>query len=221
MLQKIQKVNNPCLDISFFRHGQSKMNLNPHIISGRSNQTPLSTKGEEEAVLLGKRIRDSGIVYKRIYSSTAKRAIDTGIIAMQQSNYNIDKIVQSAELLELDQGDWEGKLREETYTTEIFEKIRSDNWNFAAPNGESQRDVEERMLGWINKNLVEKYEQNLTVGIFTHGFAIKCFLRGIMNSDPKMTYKIQIDNTSITRVNYSNQGWKLLTVNDSSHLKYT
>ena len=48
--------------------------------------------------------------------------------------------------------------------------------------------------------------------------AIKCLLRGIMDFSSGLTYKINLDNASITRLKYSERGWHLITINDTAHL---
>ena len=49
--------------------------------------------------------------------------------------------------------------------------------------------------------------------------AIKCFLRGVLDFSPKMTYKIEINNSSFSHLKYNGQGWHLLSVNATPHLK--
>ena len=74
------------------------------------------------------------------------------------------------------------------------------------------------MSVWVKDKLLPRYEQGLTVGVFTHGLAIKCLFRGIMQSSSERTYKIEIDNTAITRFRYARNGWHLVTLNDTTHL---
>ena len=206
------------LDLYLIRHAESEMNNRSDLIGGRTNHTPLSEKGKRQATLLGRRFHDSGVFFDNFYSSTARRTVETAEIVIEQLGRSIDEVVQTQILLELDQGDWEGKPRIEIYTPEVLQAINSDNWNFTPPNGESQRTVEERMLGWVDKNLISRYKTDSTVGGFTHGVSVKCLLRGIMGFSPKITYKITLDNTSITRLKYSETGWHLLAINDISHL---
>ena len=99
----------------------------------------------------------------------------------------------------------------------MIDKINNDNWNFTPPNGESQKTVEERMINWVEETLLNNYRDDSVVGVFTHGMAIKCFLRGVIGFSPKITYKIPLDNTSITRLTYSKR-WDILAIGDSSHL---
>ena len=202
------------------RHAKSVMNDKPHLIGGRSNDAPLSMEGSHQSELLGYRFLKDKIKFDEIYSSSAIRTLETSKPVCDITGYPLEKIITSEELLELSQGDWEGRLRAEVYTPQVLSKINSDNWHFTPPNGESQRVVEERMLNWIHENLITRYTENLRIGIFGHGTAFKCALRGIMGFSPKMTYKIVLDNTSITRLQYSEKGWHLLSINDCAHLKH-
>ena len=208
------------LDLYLIRHAESQSNLNTHIIGGRSNETPLSHLGEFQALWLGQRLKHQDLVFDQMYSSTAVRAQKTAELVCKQLGYPLENILFSEKLLELDQGDWQGQLRDKIYTPETLAEINSDNWNFTPPAGESQRKVEERMYSWVEKNLLAKSKKDLSVGIFTHGLAIKCLLRKILNSDPAMTYKIVLENTSITKVSYSGTGWHLIKVNDAAHLEF-
>ena len=207
------------LDLYLIRHAECEMNRVVHSkIGGRSNSSPLSEIGKYQARLLGERFKAEGIKFDEVYSSPAERTKETIRIVAEIIGFPLEKIVQSENFLELDQGDWEGRPRETTYTPEILAQINLDNWNFAAPNGESQRQVEERMLKEIEENLVKRYKEDLTVAISGHGVAIKCWLRGIMDFNPEITYKISLDNTSITRLKYTDKGWFPITINDFGHL---
>ncbi len=207
------------LDIYLIRHAESIMNVeHPELINGRSNESPLSDLGRIQAGKLGLYLAAEEVHFDEVYSSPAVRAIGTANLACYYVKYPLEKIVVCDELQEQSQGDWEGKPRAPLYTPDVIAAMNSDNWNFKAPNGESQKDVEERMLEWVNDKLLPRYEQGLTVGVFSHGMSIRCFFRGIMESSPKNTYKIEIDNTAITRFRYARNGWHLVTLNDTTHL---
>lgn len=194
------------------------MNSKGHLICGRSNEIALSQRGAYQAGLLGKRLARSGVVFDDVYSSSAKRSLETARIVGTHICFSLDEVISTADLLELDQGDWEGKPRADIYSPELVAEINRDNWNFTPPNGESQKIVEQRMLRWVNDTLVSRHSQEKTVGVFTHGFAIKCLLRGILDFSASHTYKIRIENTALTRLTYNDQGWHLMTVNDTAHL---
>eukprot|EP00249_Psilotum_nudum_P016844 c26015_g1_i2 orf=685-1377(+) len=59
------------------------------------------------------------------------------------------------------------------------------------------------------------------IAIFSHAMAIKCLLRGLLGSDPHMTHRICIDNTSVTVLRHSqSNGWQIQRINDTAHLRF-
>ncbi len=209
------------LNIYLFRHAQTPYNANNDVlVGGRSNFLELSVpKGIEQAQLLGKRLKAEKIKFDRVYSSPAIRTIKTANIVCDIINFPKDKIVLVDDLMELSQGDWEGLDKVQAYTPAVLSQMTEKHWEFKAPNGESQKMVEERMYQWVEKQLITS-DQNIAV--FGHGIAIKCLIRKIMNSDPRLTYRISIDNCSITQFKYNHagqhKGWSLIKVNDTGHL---
>ena len=207
------------VDIYFIRHAECEMNLEfDTFIGGRSNHSPLTPKGISQAHKLGLRLAQEGISFDKVYSSIAKRTMQTAEYAGKHAGFSLDDCALTPQIQELDQGDWQGATRDQTYTPDVLTTIRANPLDFRAPNGESQRDVEERMHAWTTESILSTYHSDEKIGVITHGLAIKCFLRGMLNSSPEMTYKTHIDNTSITKVRHSDRGWDLISVNDSSHL---
>ncbi|MBR9705225.1 histidine phosphatase family protein [Candidatus Pacearchaeota archaeon] len=206
------------INLYLIRHAESELNEERYLISGVSNKIPLSKRGLLQAELLGNRFRDSGVFFDEVYSSTTIRALDTAKIVGKQLNYSLDDVVITPELLELSQGDWEGKVRAGVYTTEVLSLMECDYWNFSPPNGESQRNVEERMLRCINLIQIPENLKEITVGIFTHAKSIKCLLRAIIDFSPKKSYNLRVQNTSVTKLHYTNGKWNLDMFDDSSHL---
>jgi len=201
------------LELYLIRHAESEINYDKTQIGGRSNHIQLTPQGREQARLLAQRLLKEGIQFDEIYTSPAIRAIDTAKIVCSTIG-GLDKIVKREDIQELSEGDWEGKPRIEIHTEETLARINSNNWEFQPPNGGSQRQVEERMYGFVESLMTKDGK----IGVFGHGMSFKCLLRGIMGFSPSITYKIAIDKTSITRLKYDKQGWHLLCVNDTAHL---
>lgn len=200
---------NYMLSIYLLRHAETEYNANNQFIGGRSNHLELSIKGGKQAEEIGKLLNQSDIQFDKIFCSIANRTRQTLDIILSQGNITSNPITYSEEIQELSQGDWEGKLRSEIYTTERLAEINSNQWLFKAPNGESQKEVEERMMSFIENNIISQYSEGnfLIVG---HGMAFKCLLRGILDISSKMAYKLLIDNVSTTKLRYdSNNGWYL------------
>ncbi len=208
------------LDIYFIRHGQSELNARKkenHIVCGRSDHIALSHQGISESLILGRRFLMEGLRFDKIYSSIAVRAFNTARISCESSSQSIDDIVRCEELVEISRGRWEGLPSSQIYNPEIIQYLRSFSYRGKAPGGESQAEVEMRMVSWVEKELLPYSNHNLKIAVFSHQFAIKCLLRSILDSSPKMTYKIILDNTSITRLKYDGEGWHVITLNDTSH----
>jgi len=201
-------------------------------VGGRANSSPLTDLGVEQATVLGGFLRDTlteeEIRMARFYSSTAIRAADTLKIVMEHLGRSFDtECIQSEHLLELDMGEFAGQPRSLVYNEETLNIIQQDIINFRPPGGESQRDVEARMISYILEHIANGESPTINF-VSTHGLAIKCVLRHILDSSPNMTRKIITDNTSLTEIVYTPEhmttnrdhaGWQLLRVNDTSHLK--
>jgi len=231
------------------RHAESEANLlRKGQIGGRQNSVGLTEKGAEQAAILGKRLRNMQL--DAVYSSVAERARTTARIACREMGIPEENIQESEAIVELSQGEWERKNRAEVYTPQVLARMNADNWEHAAPGvscvdgaqGESQCDVESRMIGFLEEIIstagpdTEAAEMQdvpvdarvasaayHTVAVFTHGMAIKCCLRGLEQSSPAGTHKRMVDNTSITEVLYSTKdggsgGWFIKRVNDVAHL---
>lgn len=213
------------LEIYLIRHAKSEANENVHLITGRSDHSPLSENGKRQAHLLGQRFKAEGITFDKVYASTAVRTADTGVIVGEYLGFGLEDIAQHEELLELSMGDWVGRKREEVYTPEILEHINSNNWLFRPPNGETQKEVEERMYAWVETYLL--VNEDLRVVVFSHGMAIRCLLRKIMEFTPAITYRIGMENTAITHLSYKEKEkingekakiWIPNCINDHAHL---
>src|SRR3989344_5611429 len=201
------------IDLYLIRHAECENNINSYLIWGRSNNSPLTKNGIKQAMYLETRLKRENIKFDKVYSSPAIRALETAKLSV---NYNLDDIIISENLQELDQGDWVGKLREEAYNKETLMEIDKDCWNFKAPNGESQAEVEERIYDVVKKNVINN--GNKITAFYTHGVAIKCLLRRLMNLDHRITWRIMIDNASITQLRYNNGLWWPMKINDNGHV---
>lgn len=211
------------LNLNLLRHGESDYNTTPHVIGGRSNHIKLTAGGEAQANALGERLKDESVRFDKVYTSPAIRAMRTAEIACNALGHTGNIIIRD-ELQELSQGEWEGKSRALMYTVAVIQEMNDTQPYFRAPKGESQAEVEERMVDIVKEwiALTQKQNKNLSVGVFGHGLAFKCLLRNVLGSQARMTHRIAIANCSITELKYNldgvNKGWEVLKVNDHSHI---
>ncbi|PNY02167.1 fructose-2,6-bisphosphatase, partial [Trifolium pratense] len=74
-------------------------------------------------------------------------------------NFSEEQIQSSDALSEISQGNWEGCLRSETYTPEVMSYIDRFQPDFTAPSGESLRQVEFRMIRFLNETVLGLHEK--------------------------------------------------------------
>src|SRR3989338_1583367 len=193
------------IDVYLIRHAECENNCLRERIWGQTNSSPLTKYGEIQAEALEKRLRMEGVVFDAVYSSPAIRALET--IVRVAPYYVKDKIIIAPELQEIDQGKWTGKLRSEIYTPEQIAIINKDNWNFAAPEGESQAQVGSRVYRVVEEAVIHSPKKIKNVGFSMHGISIKCLLSLLLRSDKSMTWRWEINNASITQFRYEQKVW--------------
>lgn len=219
----------PEFNLFLIRHGQSEANTRPEYL-GQSSESPLTKLGEAQANALGNRLRDDKIRFDRIYSSSYPRALRTAQIVTDHLEYKHDFISVHSELREYDAGDWKGKKRQEVLTNNVKMSMAYFNNAFRPPEGESLNMVERRVSEWFDHNImfnkdiinysngIKKISKRMNIAIFSHGMSIKCLLHYFMNFEKSLTWKIKLENTSISNLTFNEDGWGLNYINNFSHL---
>lgn len=136
-------------EIIYFVHGTTYDNANKKCSGWK--QVELTDLGKEQAKNLGK--INQNIKFDIIFTSDLIRAIDSAELAFP----NVKKI-QDIRLRECNYGDLDGKDK----NLIIYE----EHINNPFPNGESLKDVEKRIVSFI-EYLKEKYSGK-TIGIVAH-----------------------------------------------------
>lgn len=197
----------------FIRHGQSTGNENPHIVCGRSNHQELTQTGIGQGQRLNARLHREKLSFDQCLCSPATRALKTAEISFAglepHAPIQIDHRLQ-----EMSQGDWEGQLRADMYTPEVMQSFLTNGGSYKAPNGESQLDVETRMM-----DLLHSYKDTGgRFGVVTHAVAIILMLRHLMDAKREITQFLAIENTSLTVLQHQNDVWRIKRINDHAHL---
>ncbi len=125
------------------RHGQTDWNLTGRW-QGQSSEAPgLNDKGRSQVLEICRQLKERSVTI--IYSSDLLRARQTAALIAESLNLTVSL---EARLREINLGVWEGMLSEEIeakYPGELAERSR-DPFHTHAPNGESPREVAERVL---------------------------------------------------------------------------
>lgn len=216
----------PSFNLYLIRHGQSVANTNPDRM-GQTADVPLTELGKQQATALGQKLINDGVHFDKVFSSPYDRSKDTAII----SAAHFGNIIFAEELREYDAGDWTGNSRKETVTDNIKLSMGYFTNAFAPPNGESLNAVERRASEWLdtaimlNQDILSLSDKIMTeqgrplnLAVYSHGMTIKCLIHYIMGFDRGLTWKIAINNTSVSKLSFDHEGWKVRYINNCSHL---
>jgi broad specificity phosphatase PhoE len=202
------------VELYLIRHAETLMNTSPHLVGGRSNETPLTERGIEQAKQLGRSMLSKQIIPNKVFASPALRTIDTARYSLAEMGLDTKPLVEDA-IQELSQGIWEGRPRVDVYTDIVLEDIARLGKDFKLDGGESMNDVGHRMRKWITETFAESNTSDPVERdfIYTHGGAIKYLASHILGWSHKQTYATEIDNTSVSLVVRTNDQWKVEYLN--------
>lgn len=212
-------INNTNFTLYLVRHAEAQANYN-YIVSD-SPSIKLTKTGIKQTKCLKTRFANKQI-YK-VYSSPFERARTTA-----ESSFPDHKVNVVENLTEYNAGDWKGKERKIVYTEEILQKVKNLGRFFKFPNGESYSQVEHRMVNWLENHVLysgfvssESRNGDVNIVIVSHAIALKCMIRYLMNYDDDFILNQKLENTAVTKMTFdSNTGWKMIYINDNSHLRF-
>lgn len=197
--------------VYFIRHGTTENN-----IGGRFQGTsdiPLGETGLKQAACLGERF--AHIPLDAVYTSPLARARQTaeGVCA----HLDIQPIL-CPELREIDGGLLEGRTNEENtrdYPDAMY-AFRNDPAHFCPPQGESARQVHERVTAEVQRLVREN--EGKTIAIVSHGYALLCSVGCLDTPFEQLQAKI-LANASVSCVRFAADGsHTVVFYNDQSHL---
>lgn len=202
------------LNIFITRHGETKWNRENRLQGWKDS--PLTKKGSEHAILLGKRLAD--IPFQTIYTSPSGRAVQTAKLIRLERDI---PIVQEEGLKELNFGEWEGKTREEI--GQINGKEYENFWtsphkyDHRSHRGESLQDFQERIRLAL-MNIISDYVDG-NILIVSHAVAIRAMLAFCLNlTTEKFWDGPFIQGTSLTIIKWDGTQFAVEKIEDMSHL---
>ena len=189
------------------RHGQSQWNLENRFTGWKN--VPLTEKGEVEAKKAGELIRKHNISIDRVFSSVLERANRTAEIAIKKAELNNllenNKIIMtcSEKLNERDYGDLVGLNKQET--ADKFGKDQVHIWRRSydtpPPNGESLKDVVERVSPYFNENIKPLIDKGENILIAAHGNSLRAMMIELGMYKPEEISNIELPTGSPLCIN--------------------
>ena len=197
------------MQLILVRHGETPWNKEGRI-QGTSD-IELSDTGIEQARKLALSLKDSKI--EAIHASPLKRAYRTAEIINSFHGRNIEV---HPELMEMDQGDFEGLSFQELLACEkeFIRRWIADPASVKMPRGESLAELQDRVWPTVEKIIAG--ERNALV--VAHNFiiaAILCRIRDISLSEFRSTC---VDTASRTVIRFRDGRANIEVMNDRSHL---
>ena len=189
------------------RHGQSQWNLENRFTGWKN--VPLTEKGEAEAKKTGELIRKHNISIDRVFSSLLERANRTAEIAIKKAELNNllenNKIIMtcSEKLNERDYGDLVGLNKQET--ADKFGKDQVHIWRRSydtpPPNGESLKDVVERVSPYFKENIKPLLDKGENILIAAHGNSLRAMMIELGMYKPEEISNIELPTGSPLCIN--------------------
>ena len=189
------------------RHGQSQWNLENRFTGWKN--VPLTEKGEAEAKKAGELIRKHNISIDRVFSSVLERANRTAEIAIKQAELNNilenNNVIMtcSEKLNERDYGDLVGLNKQET--ADKFGKDQVHIWRRSydtpPPNGESLKDVVERVSPYFKENIKPLIDKGENILIAAHGNSLRAMMIELGMYKPEEISNIELPTGSPLCIN--------------------
>jgi 2,3-bisphosphoglycerate-dependent phosphoglycerate mutase len=201
------------------RHGESQWNLENRFTGWVD--VDLSTKGVEEAVSAGKKLRNLGIEFHHTYTSVLKRAIKTHFFALEAMERLWYPVSRSWRLNERHYGALQGLNKEETAKQygEAQVKIWRRSYDTLPPLldassemnpkhdrryqsvsplplAESLRTTIERVMPLWNDEIAVRLKRDENILIVAHGNSLRGLVKHLKNMSPEEVLELNIPTAS-------------------------
>ena len=192
--------------ITWIRHGQSEWNA-----QGRwqgHTDILLSERGQEQALALSRRLK--GVEFDAVYSSDLQRALQTCRLALPCQDVRIDP-----RLREINFGIYEGNYWDGLTAGErsLVGEWWADPYRCKLEGGESMECVQARVAEFL-----DELPASCEIAVFTHGGVIRNAIWQVVGKPVGGSWSVQIENTSLTVMQYTENKSVIQRINDHAHL---
>lgn len=195
------------------RHGETDYNKKMHI-AGRMSNVHLNQKGQQQAQSLADKL--ATVPIKAIYSSPLERAIETAEPLAKALKL---EIIPMPGLLETDSGDWLGQSVKKLRRQKVWHSLQQHPSLFRFPGGESIAECQHRMVQ-VLESLLQKHALQDLVACFSHADPFKMLVAYYLGLPLDQFQRLSIDPASITALQITESGTKLITLNYSLNLSW-
>lgn len=172
------------------RHGKSEWN-EKGLWTGWENPE-LTEEGKADAKRAGESIKDIDIDIA--YSSVLKRVTETLRIIKETLGLQTLPTIEDQQINERDYGDFTGKNKWEIQKQvgeEEFKKIRR-SWDHPIPNGETMKNVYERVIPYFKEHILKDIQDNKNVLVVSSGNALRAIVKYLEDLDEEQLANLEI-----------------------------
>jgi broad specificity phosphatase PhoE len=196
----------------WIRHGQTEWNA---IGRWQGNiDVPLADVGHEQARSLAEYVKD--VPFAALYSSDLSRAAQTAEAIARVTGL---PVIQDVRLREMHLGVFQGHTHDEHMQKfpDLVKANELDFWGFRFPEGETRRDVQDRVYAFYQDALARHPDQ--TIAVVTHGGPVRMILYKLFGETDEYR-SLKVTNTSITVIAQEGQDAPVLeSVVGTHHLE--
>jgi broad specificity phosphatase PhoE len=189
----------------FIRHGENDFALRG-AIAGRQPGVHLNDTGRTQAERLADGLHQEAI--ERIYCSPLERCLETAHPLARRIGIKIEPV---NELLELDFGEWTGRLVTQLDKCETWHRFNQFRSGTRIPGGELMLDTQTRVVNFV-QNLCGRMPES-RIALFTHGDVIRSALLYYLGISLDFVHRLKVDMGSVSIVNLYAGGVEVETTN--------
>jgi broad specificity phosphatase PhoE len=201
--------------IHIVRHGQS-YNTHPADDDPSPENPPLTPVGEEQARMVAKRLRSLPI--DRLIASPMLRTLDTARHIAAETGLTIEVWPRCYEYRETAGYRCQGAraLRPLYPDVQFPTSFAEDDWEYGNESLETGVQRAGEFLRWLDAESANQAIRRMVV--VSHGTFSRLVLGHLFNCDLDGLRRLWFDNTAVNTLELSTRGFRVLGLNDTTHL---
>jgi broad specificity phosphatase PhoE len=194
-------------NLVLIRHGETEWNVETRR-QGRQDDS-LNDRGVTQAELVAEYVK-SVFDFDKVWSSPLQRCLNTAAqLAVP--------IVKSQFLIEIDYGDWEGKLESEI-AADFPGRYQNGVLSADPPGGEMRSNLPLRGRRFMDEAGLNSADDQSDVVVVGHSSALRGLLVALLDLPDYAMDNMVIDNCSVSTVHLANGYNRLTSLNQTQHL---
>ena len=183
------------------------------VLYGQTPGIGLDDRGRAQARALAERF--GPVKLTAIYSSPLERCVET--VEPLATAQRLSVVVRP-ELIEMDAGSWTGKSLARLRRTKAWREVHASPSTFRFPGGgEGFAEAQARVVAVIEA--IARRHRRGRVAVATHGDIARIFLAHANGMPLDAFQRLVIDTTSVSVLERTSEGWRVLLVNDTGGLE--